>query len=63
MNKQRLLDIINNDNIQDILYDNEHVWVQEIKNDTATIGFLNGNPEKEVFITDLQEEKSVHIFD
>lgn len=57
MNKQRLSEIMNDASIKNILYNNEHVWVQEVRNNMATIGFLNGCQEREVDIKDLYEVK------
>lgn len=56
MNKQRLFQIMHDVEIKDILYNDEPVWIQEIKDNMATIGFLNGHHEKDVYIKDLYED-------
>ena len=55
MDKQRILDILNKKQLKDVFYDEQPVWIQELKNNVATIGFIDGSPEKDVFIEDLYE--------
>ncbi|MCL2354697.1 MAG: H-type small acid-soluble spore protein [Oscillospiraceae bacterium] len=55
MDKQRIFQIMNNPSKHDVLYDNRPVWIQEIKDNLATIGFLDGGNEKDVYIEDLYE--------
>ena len=55
MDKERVFDILKNKEITDVLYDERPVWIQNIKDDLATIGFLDGSPEKDVYIEDLYE--------
>ena len=60
MNKQRLHDILNQRNIQEIYYNEQPVWVQEINDNIAKIGFLNTQEEKDVYIEDLYEKSLYH---
>ena len=55
MKEKRALEILNNLEISEVFYDNNSVWIQEINNNTAKIGFLNGSPSKNVSIEDLYE--------
>ena len=55
MNKQKLLQILNDGQVKDIYYDAQPVWIQSVKDDIAHIGFLNGQDEKDVYIDDLYE--------
>lgn len=55
MNKERLYNILNSKEIYDIYYAEEPIWIQEIRDNFATVGFLNGAPEKDVCIEDLYE--------
>lgn len=55
MNEKRALEILNNFEISEVFYNNNSIWIQEIKNNTAKIGFLNGSPSKNVLIEDLYE--------
>jgi hypothetical protein len=32
------------------------VWIQAVTRNTATVGFIDGTPDKEVFIEDLYDE-------
>ncbi len=56
MNSKRAFEIVNNGEICDVFYEKEPVWIQEVQNNMATIGFLNGPYEKSVNIEDLYEK-------
>lgn len=55
MRKERLNTILKNKQIEEIYYHDEPVWVQEVKEDMATIGFVNCSEAKDVYITELYE--------
>lgn len=55
MNIKRAFEIINNKEICDVFYNNEPVWIQELDNNKATIGFMNFNGVENVNIEDLKE--------
>lgn len=55
MNKERIFEIMKNRQSHDVLYEEKSVWVQDVKDDVATIGFLDGSKEKNVYIEDLYE--------
>lgn len=55
MNSKRIFEIINNKEIKDVYYDDRPVWVQEVNNNIAKIGFIDNNEEKDVYIKDLYE--------
>ena len=55
MNKQRANEIINNKKICNVYYNHQPVWIQEINNEIAKIGFMNITEEKSVNIKDLYE--------
>lgn len=55
MNEKRALEILNNLEISEVFYNNNSIWIQEIHNNTAKIGFLNGSPSKNVLIEELHE--------
>ena len=40
MNIKRAFEIVNNKEICDVFYNNEPVWIQELNNNKATIGFM-----------------------
>ena len=55
MNKQRVNEILNHRSLSEVFYNEKPVWIQEVKDDIATIGFLDGSKEKDVYIEDLYE--------
>lgn len=56
MNARRIAEIVNNKQIKDIFYDDRPVWIQEVNNDVAKIGFMDNNEERNVYIEDLYEK-------
>ena len=48
-------DMSNFQEIYDVFYNNEPVWIQELNNNKATIGFMNFNEVENVNIEDLKE--------
>lgn len=55
MNIQRVNEIINNKEKCDIYYKEDLIWIQELNENTATIGYIFGNGDKEVNVNDLYE--------
>ena len=55
MDLKRVHDILNNKIKTEVLYDEKPVWIQEIKDDIAKVGFINDFKEKDVYIEDLYE--------
>lgn len=55
MNKQRINEILNHRSLNEVFYNKKAVWIQEVHDDIATIGFLDGSKEKNVSIEDLYE--------
>ena len=49
MKESRANAIINNPKITEIYYNGNPVWIQEINNHMAKIGFLNGSSERNIF--------------
>lgn len=56
MNIKRANEIIRNREILDIYYDNRPVWIQELNNNIAKVGFMDGSGEKDVHIDELYED-------
>ena len=56
MEYTRIHEILKNKDIQEIYYEDKPVWVQELKNNVATIGFLDGSQARDVYIEELYEE-------
>lgn len=55
MNRSRIFEIMQNKEIRDIYYKDKPVWVQEVNNDVAKIGFMDGSAEIDVPIDNLLE--------
>lgn len=55
MNKQRINEILNHRGLSEVFYNEKPVWIQDVHDDIATIGFLDGFEEKNVYIEDLYE--------
>ncbi len=56
MNKQRITEILNQKNLSEVYYNERPVWIQEVKDNIAKVGFVGTNEEKDVYIEDLYEE-------
>lgn len=55
MNLHRVYEILEDQKKYDIMYDERPVWVQEVKDNIAHIGFIDSFEEKDVYIEDLYE--------
>lgn len=55
MDVQRVRDILKNKEKCDVFYEDNPVWIQELKNTTAKVGYIDGSGDKDVFIKDLYE--------
>ena len=55
MTNSRIREILNNKNINEIYYNEQPIWVQEVHGDMATVGFLNSNETKDLYVNDLYE--------
>lgn len=55
MDINRVQAVLSNKKKTDIFYDDRAVWIQELNNDTAKVGFVDNFEEKDVFIKDLYE--------
>jgi len=58
MEYTRIYEILKNKDIQEIYYEDKPVWVQELKDNVAKVGFLDGSAEQDVLIEELYEEDS-----
>ena len=55
MNLKRVHEIVNNREICDVYYQKHPVWIQEIQNNIAKVGFMDINQEKNINVEDLYE--------
>lgn len=56
MNSKRVFEILKNKELQDVYYNQRPVWIQEVKDNIAKVGFIDNNEEKNVYIEDLYED-------
>ena len=57
MELNRINSILSNKEKVDIFYEDRPVWIQEINNTRAKVGFVDNFDEKDVFIKDLYERE------
>lgn len=56
MNTKRIFEIVKSKDVQEVYYEDKPVWIQDVKDNIAKVGFLDGSGEKNVYIEDLYEE-------
>ena len=56
MNLSRIHELVNRKEKIDVFYDERPVWIQEVNNNIAKVGFIDNFEEKDVFIEDLYEK-------
>ncbi len=56
MNSERIIEILRNKELHDVYYNERPVWIQEVDNNVAKVGFIDHDEEKDVYIEDLYEE-------
>ena len=56
MKASKIHEILRNKQKVDIFYNERPVWIQEVNNDIAKIGFIDNYKEKNVHIEDLYEK-------
>ena len=55
MNKQKVNQILKSKQKTDVFYNNRPVWIQELNNNIATVGFIDNFEEMSVDVEDLYE--------
>lgn len=55
MNLERVHAMLNNKEKADVYYNERPVWIQEVHDNIARIGFIDNHEEKDVYIEDLYE--------
>ena len=55
MEVRRVREILKNKEKCDVFYEDNPVWIQELNNDTVTVGYIDGSGDKDVYIKDLYE--------
>ena len=55
MKVSRVYEILKNKEKSDVFYNERPVWIQELNDNIAKIGFVDSFEEKDVYIEDLYE--------
>lgn len=55
MKLERVQAILKNKEKCDVYYNEDPVWIQEVNDNIAKVGFIENNMEKDVYIQDLYE--------
>jgi small acid-soluble spore protein, H-type len=55
MNAERANEILQSKMKCDVFYEEKPVWIQDVRDNIAKIGFLDGSKEKNVYLEDLYE--------
>lgn len=56
MTDKRIYEILKDKDIKDIYYNEKPVWIQEINGEKATVGFMDSNNSRDIYISDLYEK-------
>lgn len=56
MNLERLHLILDTKEKANVYYEEQPVWIQEVHDNVAHIGFIDNSGEKDVYIEDLYED-------
>ena len=56
MNSVRIHELLKNKQKSEVFYDERPVWIQEVNNNIAKVGFIDNFEEKDVLIDDLYEK-------
>lgn len=57
MNKKRVSEILVQEKLDEVFYNERPVWIQELNDNVAKVGFIDTNEEKDISIEDLYEKK------
>lgn len=55
MDIKRIHEILNNKEKCDVFYEDNPVWIQELRGNIAKIGFIYGSGDKDVYVEELYE--------
>lgn len=56
MNTKRVHEILKNKEKCDVFYEDKPVWIQELNDNIAKIGFIDGSGDVDVYVEDLYED-------
>lgn len=55
MNKEKIYNILKEKQIHEVYYNERPVWIQEVNDNIAKVGFLDSKDVKDVYLEDLYE--------
>ena len=55
MQYNRVFEILKNKEKTDVFYNDRPVWIQELNNNVARVGFIDNFEERDIYIEDLYE--------
>lgn len=56
MNLERIQAMLKSKEKSDVFYDDRPVWIQEVHNNIAKVGFIDSAEERDVYIDELYED-------
>lgn len=56
MTNKRICEILKAKTIKEIYYNEQPVWIQEVHGNRVTVGFVNSDETKDLYIDDLYEK-------
>lgn len=56
MNLERIQAMLKSKEKSDVFYDDRPVWIQEVHNNIAKVGFIDSTEERDVYIDELYED-------
>lgn len=56
MNLERIQAMLKSKEKSDVFYDDRPVWIQEVHNNIAKVGFIDTAEERDVYIDELYED-------
>lgn len=56
MTNKRICEILKDKKINEVYYNEQPIWIQEIHGNKATVGFVNSDETKDLYVDDLYEK-------
>ena len=56
MDLERIQAMLKSKEKSDVFYDDRPVWIQEVHNNIAKVGFIDNDEERDVYIDELYED-------
>lgn len=56
MTSKRICEILKDKKIEDVYYNEQPVWIQELHGNKAKVGFIHSNETQDLYVDDLYEK-------